>query len=698
MAKFYAIYIWKKAPFLRLLIPVIVGILLEYYSNIQIRGIILAGIISTLIFITFTFMSEAIKYRFRWLQGIFIFTLLIIFGIFITWQKDARNHTNWYGQNYNDSSFLIVTINEPPVEKAKSYKALASVESYINNGLQRNAKGNLIIYFAKDSFSKQLKYGDNIIIAKTLQPIKNSGNPGNFNYSQYLAFQNMFHQCYLKKQDWILLKGNNSGALQNILFATRDYVVKTIDKYITGQNESALAKALLVGYKVDLDRDLVQAFSNAGVVHLIAISGLHLALIYGLLFWITLQIPFLKNSKIVRILVILLCLWFFALLTGASPSVMRAAIMFSFISVGSIFKKRSSVYNSLCVSAFALLCFDPFLLWNVGFQLSYLAVLGIVVLQKPIYHWVYTKNKILDLIWKMASVSIAAQIFTIPLCFYYFHQLPLLFLVANLIAIPLATLALWGCITLLLLSPLGVLPVYFGKLITGILWLMNHSVLFISTLPFALWNNVSISVIETILLYIIFISFIYWAINKNKFAFKIGIAFTLVFSVIISANKWNSYGQKKMIVYNIPSRSAIDFIDGNKFHLVSDSVLSEDKLLQNFNLKPSRVSFMANNKSDTKNLVFLQNNFYQFHNKKVLIIDSSISYPPFQQKVVVDYLIISKNSKVKIKDLAQIFECKQYIFDASNSLWKIGQWKKECEELHLQSHSVPEQGAFVTDI
>ncbi|MEO6838582.1 MAG: ComEC/Rec2 family competence protein [Ginsengibacter sp.] len=698
MAKFYPIFIWKKAPFLRLLIPVISGIILEYYSNIPIPKITLGGIIISLFFIAFNFMPEAIKYRFRWVQGICISLLLIVLGLFITWQKDARNHTNWFGQNYNDNSFLVVTINEPPVEKAKSYKALATVESCINNGLQRNARGSIILYFAKDSFAKQLRYGDKIIFGKALQSIKNSGNPGSFNYSQYLAFKNIFHQCYLKKQDWILLKGNNASTFKKILFNTRDYVVKTIDKYITGNNESALAKALVVGYKVDLDKDLVQAFSNAGVVHLIAISGLHLALIYGLLFWITLQIPFLKNSKTVRVLVILLCLWFFALLTGASPSVMRAAVMFSFISVGSIFIKRSSVYNSLCVSAFVLLCFDPYLLWNVGFQLSYLAVLGIVVLQKPIYHWVYTKNKIVDIVWKMASVSIAAQIFTVPLCFYYFHQLPLLFLVANLIAIPLATLALWGCIALIILSPLGVLPLYFGKLVTGILWLMNHSVLFISTLPFALWNNVSVSIFETILLYIICISFIYWAINKNKLAFKIGLAFTLVFSVSISLNRWISYGQKKMIVYNIPSHNAIDFIEGNKYHLVADSGLLGDKLLQNFNLKPARISFMANNKTGAENLVFLPNNFYQFYNKKILIVDTSISYSRIPQKVVVDYLIISKNPKIKIKDLAQIFECNHYIFDASNSLWKIGQWKKECEELHLQSHSVPEQGAFVTDI
>jgi competence protein ComEC len=321
-----------------------------------------------------------------------------------------------------------------------------------------------------------------------------------------------------------------------------------------------------------------------------------------------------------------------------------------------------------------------------------------VVSQKAIYHWLSFKNKILDATWKMASVSIAAQIFTIPLCFYYFHQLPLLFLIANILVIPLATVALWGCIGLIALSPLGIVAFYFGKLVTIFFWLMNHSVLLISALPFALWNNVSISVFETILLYVIFIAFIYWLIKRNRTAFKIGLAFTLIFSIVMFFKKWDSKLQQKMIVYNIPYHSAIDFIDGNKYYSLADSSLSEDKLLQNFNLQPARVSLSANNQSNAGNLVFLQNNFYQFYNKKIIIIDNSISYLPIEKKVAVDYLIISKNPKIKIAELEKFFECKKYIFDASNSLWKIDQWKKECEELHLQSHSVSEQGAFVVNL
>jgi competence protein ComEC len=698
MAKLHHIFIWKKAPFLRLLIPVIAGILIQYYFKIKIPVIIYYGIVSFILISFFSFLPEAIRYKYRQFQGIIIFLFLLVFGLFITWQKDIRNHKNWYGKNKNDSSYLAITINEPPVEKAKSYKALVSAEYIITDDSQRKTIGDLLIYFAKDSFSQKLKYGDRIFIKNKLQPIKNSGNPAGFDYAKYLSFQQIFFQSYLKKQDWTLLKGSNATVFKSALFNTREYVIKTIDNYIIGQNESSLAKALLIGYRVDLDKDLVQAYSNAGVVHLIAISGLHLALIYGLLLWITLKIPYLKNTKTVRLIAILICLWLFAFLTGAPPSVMRAAVMFSFIGMGTIFSKRSSVYNSLCGSAFVLLCFDPFVLWNVGFQLSYLAVLGIVVLQKPIKNWFYFKNKILNYTWNMASVSIAAQVFTIPVCFYYFHQLPLLFLIANLMAIPLATVALWGCIFLITLSPFVILSVFVGKAVTAFLWLMNHSVLLINSLPFVLWSNVFVSIFETILLYLIFIFFIYWLVKKSKAAFKIGLATTLLFSIMVSFNKWKSYRQQKMIIYNIPSHRAIDFIKGNAYLFVGDSDIAENRLLLNYNIIPARISLGANNKSTESKFVFQQNNLFQFCDKKIAIIDSSISFLPLKEKIFVNFIIISKNPKINITDLAQTFDCKQYIFDASNSLWKIDQWKKECEELHLQSHSVSEKGAYSTDL
>jgi competence protein ComEC len=698
MRKSNLIFIWKKAPFLRLVIPVICGIILQFYGKIEIENLLTSAIILCLCFIGFIFLPEAKRFRFRAIQGIFITLFLLVFGCLITWQKDVRNQSNWYG-NYNKAgSFIVAKIDEPPIEKAKSYKALASVESIINKGISRNVKGKILFYFAKDSLSGKLKYGDRIIFEKPLTAIQNSGNPGAFDYAQFAAFQQIFQQVFLKKSEWRILEGNNRSIYKSVIFTTRNYILKTLEKNIPGADESSLAKALLIGYRIDLDKDLVQAYSNVGVVHLIAISGMHLALIYYFLLWIFARIPVIKKSKFGTLLLVLFCLWFFSLLTGAPASVLRSAVMFTFIAVGDSFNKRNSIYNSLSISAFLLLCYDPFMLWDVGFQLSYLAVLGIVIFEKYIYHWFYFENKFFNSAWKLASVSLAAQLLTLPICIYYFHQFPLLFLLSNMIAIPLSTMILWGCIAIVIASPISFAALYFGKIVWILSWFLNHFILLMNSIPFSVWKGLSISATGTIFMYVIFISFLYSFIKKNKTSFKIAIGCTLLFVTMTAYKTQKLMHQKKMIVYNIPMNKAVDFIAGNKYYFIGDSALSKNNLLINYNLKPARISFMANEEAFLLNNLFFQNNFYQFYNLRILMIDTTITYFPNTKKINLDYIILSKNPQIDLADIANIFQCKNYIFDASNSQWKIDQWKKECEELHLHFHSVSEQGAFVINL
>ena len=693
--KSYNIFIWKKAPFLRLLIPFIIGIIFQFYGEFQINAIAICLIILISAIVIFSFLSEVIRFRFRVVQGILISLFLVSFGSLLAWKKEVRHHPDWYG-NYSDSiNFTVGIIKEPTVEKPKSYKALITVQTVINKKVHDNLDGKVLVYFAKNSASKKLEYGDKIIFKKQLQPIKNSGNPNAFDYAQYCAFQQIFQQVYLKKNEWSLLKEKNTSWSKSIIFKSRDYILKTLEKYISADNESSLAKALLIGYRVDLDKDLVQAYSNIGVVHLIAISGMHLALIYLFLVWILARIPVIKKSKFTRLILILCCLWFFSLLTGAPASVLRSAVMFSFIAIGDSFNKKNSIYNSLAISAFVLLCYDPFMLWDVGFQLSYLAVLGIVIFQKYIYNWFYFKNKILNAGWKIASVSLAAQLLTLPVCIFYFHQFPLLFLLSNMIAIPLSTAALWGCIAVVAMSSIPTAALYCGKIVGGIIWLLNHFVLLINSIPFALWSGLSISLLGTILLYLIFICFSYSFIKKNKSILKIALVSTLVLVSIIAWSKWKTFNQKKIIVYNISQHKGIDFIQGNQFHFVGDSDVIENSLLTNYNLKPARIALMLHNNSDLKNALHVEKNFYQFYNKKILIIDSAYDFYPLTEKINLDYIIISKNPRVTISKITANFNCRNFIFDASNSFWKIDQWKKECEELHLHFHSVAEQGAFV---
>ncbi len=691
--------IWKKAPFLRLLLPVIAGILLQWYNQFDLQQILLAGVCFVTAIFAFRLLPIILRFKLQPLQGVLINLILIVFGLFITYQKDIRHQKNWYGNIHHDSDYIIATINEPLLEKNKSYKAEAIVNNVLHADTIENTTGKIIIYFEKDSSANQsLNYGDKILINKKLQPIKNSGNPGAFNYRRYLAFQQIFHNVFLKGNEWLLLKEKNAGIFNTYKFNTRKRIVNTLQKYILGEKEKAIAEALLIGYKTDLDKDLVQAYSNTGVVHIIAISGLHLGLIYALLLWLFNNIPVVKKSKITKLVLLLICLWLFAFLTGASPSVLRSAVMFSCIILGEGMKRKSYVFNSLAASAFLLLCYNPYLLWEVGFQLSYFAIIGIITFQKPIYKKIYIKNKLLNKVWQLMTVAIAAQIFTFPACLYYFHQFPVLFFITNLIVVPLATIILYAEIVLIISSFSVFIASYIGKVVSAFVWLMNATVLFINRLPFSLWDGVAASVTSTLLLYCLVICICFWLLNKNKFAFRLSMFTLFAFTALTAYTKWQTFQQQKLIVYNVPQHEAIDFINANEYKFIGDSILLADGMLQNFHLKPGRIALQLNKRVNHIPSLYESNNFYEFNNKKILLVQRSVTFAPLQQKINVDYIIISKNPKLYISQLVNVFNCGQIIFDASNSLWKIEKWKKDCEQLHLRCFSVPEEGAFVMDL
>ncbi len=699
MSKKFDVPIWKKAPFIRLLLPLIAGILLQWYQQFPL-SVGIDGIISFLIaYLLFFQFPLAIRFKLQPLQAIFLNLMLVSAGLLLTWQKDVRHTSDWFGQYYQERDYLIVRIDEPLIEKAKSYKADGYVEAVIQNDSVVSSRGKVLLYFTKDSLQPALHYGDKILINKKLQQIKNSGNPGAFNYQRYAAFQLTYHNVFLQQKDWVKLDEKNVNSFKQFIFTARENILFILRKNIGGsKDELGIAQALLIGYTNDLDKDLVQAYSNTGVVHIIAISGMHLGLIYLLLVGLFKKIPVLNSSRILQVVLILGCLWLFSLLTGASASVLRAAVMFSFITIGTNFKKQSSIYNSLAASAFVMLCYNPYFLWDVGFQLSYLAVVSIIVFQKPVYNWWYMKNKWADKIWKLAAISLSAQILTFPVCIYYFHQFPNFFLLTNIIAVPLSGLILYAEIGLIAFSWIPFAGSVIGKIAGWLVWVMNQIVLWVNGIPFAVWDGIPSTVLSTWLLYAVVIGLSAWLINKNHGMLRGTLTCLLAFVMVSAFANWQIKNQQKLIVYNVPQHRAIDFINGNDFNFIGDSILLQDGALQNFHLKPARIALqLKNNKGPLKNLLH-QKPFYQFKDKRILIIDSPVLFDTPSRKTPVDLIIISKNPSIRIAQLASVFNCSQYIFDASNSLWKIDKWQKDCEELHLRSYSVQEKGAFVLDV
>jgi len=699
MSKIFDVPIWKTAPFTRLLLPLVAGILLQWYFKIPLP-VCIVGIISfSIAYLLLLLLPIAARYKLRQLQAIILHLIVLCFGLLLTWQKDVRHSNEWFGQYYHDSDYLVVRINEPLIEKAKSFKADGYVEAVIHNDSVISSKGKILLYFSKDSLLPALQYGDKILLNKNLQRIRNSGNPGAFNYERYAAFQSVFHNVFLEDKDWVKLEDKNAHWFRQFIFTARENVLAILRENMpVSKDELGIAGALLIGYTNDLDKDLVQAYSNTGVVHIIAISGMHLGLIYVMLVWLFARIPFIKKSNLLQVVLILSCLWLFSLLTGAAASVVRSAVMFTFIAIGKSFAKRSSIYNSLAASAFVMLCYNPYYLWDVGFQLSYLAVVGIIVFQQPIYNWFYVKNYWLDKAWKLMAISLAAQLFTFPICIYYFHQFPNLFLFTNIIAVPLSSIILFGEIALVAFSWIPYLGFFLGKIIGWLVMMMNQIILWFSQLPHAVWDRIPATVLTTWLLYAIVVGLAVWLLKKNKAAFRLALFCLFCFTLLHAYGNWQIQKQQKLIVYNVQQHQAIDFVKGNDYRFLGDSIMLVDGVLQNFHLKPGRIALQLNNRVDSIPGVYQRQFFHQFGKKRVVVIDQSLQFEPVQQKIDVDIIIISKNPRLYIHRLASVFNCGQYVFDASNSLWKIDKWQKDCEELHLRSYSVPEKGAFVADV
>jgi len=372
--------------------------------------------------------------------------------------------------------------------------------------------------------------------------------------------------------------------------------------------------------------------------------------------------------------------------------------MFSCIAIGKNFFKQASIFNSLAASAFILLCYNPYYLWDVGFQLSYLAVIGIIVFQKPIYNTIYIKNKYVNEVWKLVAISIAAQLLTFPICIYYFHQFPNLFILTNIIAVPLSSLILYLEIAMISLSWIPFIGTWLGKLTQWLVWLMNKIILFVNDFPFAVWDKLLASILTTLLLYVVVVTCCIWLIKKKKEYLKFSLLTLLCFVLLQSFMQWQIKNQQKLIVYNVPQHQAIDFVSGNTYKFIGDSILLVDGILQNFHLKPGRIKLQLNQRVDSLSNCFAKTNFYQFNTKKIMLIDEPIAFNSLTTKINVDIILISKNPKLHIPQLASVFNCKTIVFDASNSLWKIDRWKEDCDKLNLQYYSVPDNGAYVLDL
>lgn len=565
---------WHQIPVVRLLLPFATGIGISmFYPLPQLISLVLFG--CTFI-CSIAIHVYVVTYSLRRLFGVSAIICMFWAGYALhARQSDLPIQTHYrYAPR---TRYVLVKVDEQPLAKRNSYKAKAvAVATVDSSGVLHPAEGGLIVYLEKcDSF--HITYGDVLLVPfGFIHPVNGPQNPDEFDYRRYLAFHGIHDQVYLRTSEVKKLRANKGSALRKWVYAVQAHCKSVLSRCIASPNETGVAEALLYGFDDDIDAETVQAYSNTGTLHVLAVSGMHVGIIFMVLGLILKPLDRNKRLKLLKHLVILVALWVYSLLCGLSPSILRATVMFSFMIVASILNIRSSVYNTLAASALVLLCADSNMLANVGFQLSYLAVLGIVFFQPYFYSWYQPTNRLVDEIWKITSVSLAAQLTTFPIGLLYFHQFPNCFLFSNLIIIPLTTLILYMAMGLLVVANFSWLSWLLGQALYLVISCTNAIVAFVERIPYAYVNGIHISIGQSILLYGMVASVSAYFLLRRSVYLKLFLTMSTMF---LALNGWSvveNYTQNRVMIYAVRNYSVIQCIRGNQSVMMGDSALLVD--------------------------------------------------------------------------------------------------------------------------
>ena len=683
--------VWKEAPLLILLVPFITGIIWSRYFLPDEILLLITCFIALILSIIFH------KKRNNILFGICSFIFCVCLGAALLSSSNIEKKLALAKKQVNTDSLQTyrIIITEPLVKTEKTYKAECMLYTIDSSLKTVRVPLNAIVYFEKATFvSLNLNYGTTLIVKAKVQEIKNSGNPGAFKYRDYALANGIGFQIYAKGGMYKPVNSDGYTSIYNTLYTTRDWILNIFDKYIPDEANAGFSKALLVGYRNDIDKNILQEYIESGVVHVIAISGMHLGLIYVLLVSILSFLERWRYGKIAGALIIITVLWLFSLMTGGAPSITRAAFMFSILVIGKILGRPNVLFNSMAFSAICLLFYNPYYLWDVGFQLSYAALLGIAIFSKKFTDWIEIKNKFLFKSWEIIAVTLSAQVFTLPFVIYYFHQFPVYFIISNLLAVPLSGIILYFLIGLVTFHWVPYLGDILGTVIHWLIVALNKSIVFINNLPFSRITDINYGLMSVILLTVSIAFFSISYIHKNKRCLFYGMAVLLIIPInqLVAIEKFRS--QNEIIIYNVTGEMIADIFRGG--YLDSYSTVNPDSAIQlyQFHIAGSRLLHKS---------VVIKNNFlkkdenYTLYRNNVPIVAIINKLPKFIKNEITEaeFVLLGKNCKMKPKYLVKVLKTNCIILASDYPEWLYKEWLNEKENLNLRIHYLKLHGALV---
>ena len=605
---------FQRIPFIRISSLFLIGILINHCIPINFHwvGILLTLLISILIFLWHNSHYTGVK-----TQNLLISLCVVLSGVFYP-NKVMEKHF----PTFNQRDYYVAEICQRPTEKAKTYQSILWIQSR-----QLSKPEKVIAYFSKENFDTTLHAGDQLILLTKPQEIKNMGNPFELDYRTMMHNKGIDFSVYLTtggyRKTGIKIKRLSYWAEQ-----VRDKLLVILTATKIEKEERAVVSALTLGYRAELDPETLDYFVNTGTIHVLSVSGLHVALIFFILSFIFSGINKGKFGIIIYPTLMILFLWIYAFITGFSPSVQRSTVMFTFVIIGSVLRRPVNIYNSLSASALVLILLDPNVLFDIGFQLSYLAVFGIVLLQPPLENLVKFKNKILKWIWFMLTVSLTAQFITFPLSILYFNQFPNLFWLSNYFVIPGTTLLIWLTFGFFILSPLHFISNLLAQIIQFVTNLMLVILKWMSELPHAVSEGIVFSPIQILIIYGLIAAFVIYGFSKNKTWLFGGLTLLIFFQGSILWTKSSLFNQKAVYVYN-SKNSIIQCINGRDTYIIKNGKYPiterEINMIQNVCnhlelKKPQFVELMTMNNLDTTDLK-ISNQTIRFLNCRINFTD-----------------------------------------------------------------------------
>ncbi len=686
---------WIPYVFVRVVLFFIAGILLGVYLPDSIPETIAQ--VFLLVLVGMYFLLFLLKNRLPIKINLGAIGLLAIFlsGYVLLLTRTASRNPQHFVHRHQPIEYYTVTIDNYTQGKDKSWKVEAIINEVWLGAAWKKTSGNVLLYFSKKDFAAPFAYGDQLLIKGSPVLLTPPGNPGEFDYKRFLTFKKIYHQHFLRAQAVVRIGYAPRFVFYEYAIKARLWADSKLKRYVKGQREYGIASALVLGVTDGLDNEIMQAYSATGALHVLSVSGLHVGIIYWILLLVLKPLSKEKGGKWALALISLVVLWGYAFITGLSPSVMRAVTMFSFVAFARPLNWTTNIYNTLSVSAFCLLLYEPYLIMSVGFQLSYLAVLGIVYLQRPLYQWWEAPNWLLDKIWEITSVSIAAQVATVSLGLLYFHQFPVYFIFSNLLVIPISFVVLVLGLLVPILSFIAPVASAIGSLLTWSIQLMNASVTLVESLPHSLIDNIFITTSQSWLIMLVLLSVIL-LLHLKRFSVAL---LTSVLIVIFSATQWVHYqsdvNKKQFIVYKVTGHQAIDFIKAGRSYFLTDSILGNDKERMRFHIRPNRLISGVRAVELVNNQPFIKKfkgySLLRWEGNTFLFVEEQkLSIPP----LIVDYVIVSNNA-ISISTLSKNIKFRQCVVDGTNSFYFADKIKKEAEQLNVSIHSVLHQGAFV---